>query len=689
MKKHYALTLGFLAAGTALAQVYNGPTGPILNNGGQESYYNLNVSGLPSKIDSTFGLVEACISITHPAVKELNVTLISPWGIEIPLTGVLSCTNGSNFSSTCFNSSAGLPVTAAPPPYTGTYRPLGNLGRFNAGKNPNGIWKLSVKDFVPGPNAGTVDNWSLRFGGYPAKPVILRSSNLPIVFLNTTKTLSSEQQLASLSIIDNGSNRNNVTDPRNHFNGKAMVHTRGSSSKMFEKPNIKLELRDASGQITVESPMLGMPSESDWVLTAGYTDKSLLRNALTQHLYRQMGYWSPRTRFVELVLNNEYFGVYMFMEKPKRSQERINVPKMTANDNSSPYLTGGYIMQINRTDDPGWYSLYPGVSASGSKFYYQYEYPKPDEITAAQKNYIKAYVDSFETVMASPQFSDRKSGYRKFINDNTFVDFMILNELSKNPDAYKLSTYLYKDNIQFGNKLSVGPMWDYDIAWHNCDFGDAFNEKYWQYNMANNDYPVPTWWKTLMTDKDFRDKLYCRYRQFRNYTLSNNEIYKYIDSQVSLLSEAQQRNFRQFPILGAYVYPNPQNQSGASYQAEVNDLKNWVFNRASWMDANISGVCPAVSTDDISFRGEDIGVFPNPFSGDMQLAVTSLRAGLQMDIRVYDITGNEVVSESHTPDAGGTQVVRVNTRSLPAGVYFVRLNAGGQVWNGKVSKAAQ
>jgi len=670
---------------TVNGQVFNGTGGTVLNNGGQETNFYLNVSGLnPSQIDSVFGLEEVCINISHAALQELNVVIVSPSGIQVDLTSALSC-SGSDFSGTCFNNSSLNSVTTGSAPYAGAFKPVGNLGRFNTGKPGNGTWKLVVKDFVAPANTGTVVSWSLKFSNTPARPVILKSSNLPLVFINTSQPLSDNDQLVDFGVIDNGSTRNNITDPKNNFNGKAVCHLRGSSSKMFEKKNIKVELKDAAGVNDAMVSLLGMPAESDWILTACYPDKTLMRNALTQYLFSQMGNYSPRTRFVEVILNGEYFGVYTLMEQVKRGNNRVDISKLEPIDNQFPYVTGGYILQINRSDDPGWYSLYPGLSATNAKFYYQYNYPKAELITSQQKSYVKAVLDSFETVMQSPSFSNSVTGYKKYVDENSFIDYFIINELSKNPDAYKLSTYLYKDNIKDGGKFHIGPVWDFDIAWHNCNFGDAFLEQYWQHLIPNDSIPIPTWWQKFLQDPAFKDKLYCRYHTLRLNLLSNNKIYEYIDATATLLNESQQRNFRQFPTIGAYIFPNPQNQAGATYLGEVNDLKVWVSKRAAWMDTNIPGYCSNVSVTANSLTEKDLNIYPNPFSNSVRVELYSQEsANIRFDL--YTLIGDKVLSVTADNKVQGEYSRELNTEGLVAGTYILKVSVNNILHYKKIIK---
>ncbi len=668
------IPLLLLLAFTTKAQLFTGTGGPVLNNGGQETVYSLSVTGLTQNLDSVHGLESVTINLVHPAVEEIHAFLASPSGIIVELTSVMSC-SGANFSTTCFTHLVPNSVTVGAAPYNGTFLPVGNLGRFNTGKPGNGVWKLYVKDFITGVNTGNLVNWALNFTATPAKPLVVHSSNLPLVFINTNnQVLGDLDIITDIGIINNGPNRNNVTDPWNHFTGKAKCHIRGSSSKMFEKPNIKVELTDAVGITPQNVSLLGMPAESDWVLTANYADKTMMRNALTHYMFQQMGRYSPRYRYVEVFINGEYFGVYQLMEKVKRGNARVNIPKLDNTENSWPYISGGYIVQINRADDPGWYSLYNGVCVNPAKFYYQYDYPNPIDITVQQKNYIKAYLDSFETVMQSPSYAHPITGYKKYIEDNSFVDFFIMTEYGKNVDGYRLSTYLYKDDVFSGGKMHIGPMWDFDLAWHNCKFGNTNSTLFWQYQQPNDAYPIPTWWTQFMQDPVFQNKLNCRYRTLRLNTFGDPALHHFVDSLANLLNESQYRNFKQVPILGAYIYPNPQNQSGANFWTEINDLKQWITGRGAWLDANVPGACSNVGMPEV-FVNKNLEVFPNPFSRSFTISVDEFK-GARIQVELTDMLGQIVMHEEQTVTEESTGLVQVD--NLESGTYILKVYCDGK-----------
>ena len=148
--------------------------------------------------------------------------------------------------------------------------------------------------------------------------------------------------VCDMGIIYNGVGvMNAITDPHNEYNGKISIEYRGSTSQsMFPKKPYALETQLANGDNNNVS-ILGLPKENDWILYSPYTDKTLMRNVLTFDIGRKMGWYTSRTRYCELVVNGDYRGVYVFMEKLKRDNDRIDIAKLDADDLAGDSLTGG------------------------------------------------------------------------------------------------------------------------------------------------------------------------------------------------------------------------------------------------------------------------------------------------------------------------------------------------------------
>lgn len=573
------------------AQTLNGSGGNIPDNGTNPTNFNLTVNGLnPAALGGDFGLLNVCIRITHNNLSDLQVSLMSPNGTIVPLIMNQGGT-GNNFNTTCLSMSATNSVTTGTAPFNGTFIPQGDLNLFNDGQNPNGTWKLRVKDGVAG-TAGTVNNWSITFGALP-----FSSSDLPILLINTNNVpIPDDPKIpANLKIIYNGPGiRNYITDTAYHFNDLIGIERRGSSSQGMPKKPYGFETWTAAHEDTAVS-LLGMPAESDWTLIANYSDKTLMRNALSYNLANKTGHYAPRTRFCEVLLNGSYIGVYLMTEKIKRDSNRVDISKLKHIDLTGADVTGGYIIKVDKltgSGGDGWYSSVPPPNASGSQqIYFQYVYPQQDSIRPEQAQYIENFVDSFETALNGTNFQDQTSGWRRYMDENSVIDFFLINEMSRNVDGYRISTFLHKEKVTKGNKLKMGPVWDYDIAWLNADYCSGNSVTGWAYNFNNvcgdDGSLVPFWWQRFRQDTLFNKRLYCRWTELRNSFLHLDSLHGLVDSMATVLNESQARNFVKWPILGTYVWPNP-SPIPADYAGEVDKLKGWLTNRLTWMDAQIN-----------------------------------------------------------------------------------------------------
>lgn len=666
------LFLLFLLNGKSLqAQTFNG-SGGIIPDNGQAGVFNLNVNGLnPGILNTSFGLETVCINLTHPWVSDLRIRLIAPDGYDVLLTDGMGW-DGDNYTNTCFNDGASTSILQGNPPFTGTFRPIENIGYHNNGQPGNGLWKLYILDTYPGADQGNLISWSITFGNNPQGPFPFNSSNLPIVLIHTNgqEIPDDPKIMAGFQIIDNGAgNPNALTDPP-AYDGYIGIELRGSSSQSFPKKSYGIETWDAAGN-DLDTTLLGMPSEADWILNANYTDKTLMRNAMAYQIWQDMGYYATRYRYVEVFINQRYKGVYILSEKIKRDKNRVDIAKLNPDHNSGDKLTGGYIVKIDKqtgSGGDGWISAFPPpVSPNGQNIYFQYEYPKADDITEPQKAYIQDYINQFETALAGPGFAHPGDGWRKYAREETFFDYFIVNEFSKNVDGYRLSTFLHKERDSKGGKIRMGPVWDYDLAWHNADYCDGFLHTGWAYQFPceGDWWQVPFWWARLLDDTAYANNLNCRWNYLRGNILSNNAIMTYIDSIAGLLDGARQRNFTAWPILGHYVWPNPWPYP-ATYEEEIASLKNWISLRLAWLDNHMPGNCPTLGLP--PDRAARACVSPNPGKGIFRLTLPEFHTYQQAVI--VDAAGRQVFSLRISEGQTG-YVVRLH--DLSPGCYFLKL----------------
>jgi hypothetical protein len=523
--------------------------------------------------------------------------------------------------------------------------------------------------------AFSIPAWAQTSSPMPVS-VSFTSSDLPIIVITTDQPIVDDPKIeARMGIIDNGpGQRNALTDPFNNYNGNIGIELRGSSSQMFPKKSYGFETHNASGA-DVDVSLLGMPAGSDWILSASFPDKSLMRNVLMYNIARESGNYASRTRYCEVVLNGAYMGIYVFMEKLKRGADRINVSKLKSSDKTGDAVTGGYILKLDKTTgttNASWTSKYTNPTPNNFKSQFLVEYPKLEDINSQQLNYIQAYVDSFETALNNKKYNNLSDGYRHFINTKSFIDYFLLTELSRNPDSYFYSTYFYKDRTSKGGKLTMGPMWDYDIAWANADYCQSDSVAGWVYNNLRCGAPkIPFWWKSLLEDPAFTSELRARWVELRSTALKEQHLTEQINATATLLAESRVRNFTAWPILGTYVWPNA--AVLATYPEEVAYLKRWIHNRLEWMDGALTQETSAVMSNKLPTDLTTATAFPIPFTNSLTVTY-SLKSASTVSVVLVDALGRQVAKQSLPQQPIGNHSVSIEgCEKLVPGAYYVQL----------------
>ncbi len=502
-------------------------------------------------------------------------------------------------------------------------------------------------------------------------------SNLPILVINTMgqEILDDPKITAQLGVIHKGpGQRNYLTDPFNEYNGKIGIEIRGSSSQSFPKKGYGLETWDDEGE-DLDVSLLGMPEESDWVLHGPYSDKSLIRNALTYILAGRTMEYAPRVRMVELVINGDYLGVYLFTEKIKRDANRVNINKLDPDENEGDDLTGGYILKLDKTtgDNPifplYFSSQYRAETPNFQEINFLYEIPDAEDITQQQRDYVQESIDQFENALYGEDYLDPQNGYKKHIDIQTFIDFLLVNEVSKNVDGYRLSTFFYKDKDSKNPRWKMGPVWDFNLGFGNANYCDGGLTTGWAYDFNDvcpDDYwVIPFWWKKMLTDPVFRWELGNRWQELRAGILSDNQTTQVIDSLAALLGESQYRNFQRWNVLSEWVWPN--NFIGHNYPAEINYLRNWTLERLAWMDQAIEELTPAVDPN----SGKPLlwQMSPNPTQSFVNIVLND-PGSIPTTVDLFDALGRRVKTLNWP---GQELSMRLETGDLQKGWWIVSL----------------
>jgi len=351
-------------------------------------------------------------------------------------------------------------------------------------------------------------------------------------------------------------------------------HSRGSSTAGLPQTSYAVQFLDEFDQERSRSP-LGLPEDSDWVLYApnGY-DPVLIHNPFVHQLSRDMGRYSPRTRFLEVyvvrnagpVSSTHYQGIYVLEEKIKTGKHRVNIDRLGPEDLKMPEVSGGYLLKFDRPG-PG----EGGLAAGGAGMIYVE--PKEQVIRipqrAAQRLYLQRFFDKFEQALNGPKWMDPAEGYRKYVDVDAAIDFHVLEVLSGNVDAMVLSTYF---QIPRNGKIVFGPHWDFDRALGSTDGRDD-NPRQWN----TGPFFGGAWWPRLFSDPDFWQQWVDRWQDLRRTFFSLANLNRLIDSLAAEVREAQPREYEKWNL----------QPRGGSYQSEIDLMKAWLSNRIDFIDSQL------------------------------------------------------------------------------------------------------
>jgi hypothetical protein len=408
------------------------------------------------------------------------------------------------------------------------------------------------------------------------EPFYFESSNLPILFLETAggQGIPDEPKIdATMDVIERPDGTRNYVSDRTtlayqDFSGPIKIETRGSSSQAFSKKQYVLTTYN-SIQEKENVKLLDMPKENDWILSGIAFDTTFVRDYVSYKLANKIGQYAARGRYCEVVLNDNYQGIYVLQEKLKADDNRIDINKIKDTDLTLPKLSGGYVTKTDKHNgNEGAWSM--GSYGWGADFIHVH--PKPEEVMSVQNSYIQNVLQSLAN-QSLAQNNSVVDGYPSLIDVPSFVDFMIMNELASNPDGYQFSTFFHKDR---NGKLRAGPIWDFNLTYGNdlfFFFGppgfDRSKTDVWQFSVGNRG---AAFWTDLFYDPTFNCYLSKRWNELTQVgqPLHQDEIFDLVDETVALISEAVGRQEQVWRM-------------DLQYETEISDLKTFVSQRIQWM----------------------------------------------------------------------------------------------------------
>ena len=399
-------------------------------------------------------------------------------------------------------------------------------------------------------------------------------TNLPTVVINTKgaqEVTSKEEELSSVVYIVSEEGKKLLATE------KTGVRGRGNASWNFPKKPYRLKFDE-------KQQLLDAPAKAKkWTLINNYGDKTLMRNILAFELSRRFGLaYTPYCHPVDVVLNGEYRGCYQLCDQIEVNKNRVNITEMEPEDVTLPELSGGYLIEVDAY-----------ASTEASHFYstlgtpVTIKSPDDEDIVNAQTRYITDYFNRMENAVFASNFADPETGYRRYLDLDSFLKHFMVGEMSGNTDTY-WSVYMTKDRES--DKFFTGPVWDFDIAFDN-DQRTYPIEAHTDYIFASKGSVASEAMRQMVNrivkeDEGARQRLLELWSEARNTKgIDETSLLEYVDKTVELLNESQKLNFLRWNILSERVHENP--QASGSYEGEVAIVKNFIRKRLPQMDGFI------------------------------------------------------------------------------------------------------
>ena len=384
---------------------------------------------------------------------------------------------------------------------------------------------------------------------------------------------------------------------------RAGYHVRGQSSANFPQTPYKIELWDNQNKDS-DYTVLGMPADSDWALIPPYYDRALVRNPFVYTLGAEMGLEAPRSAYAEVYINYEarpvadsdYQGIYWVSETIKNNKDRTNLKQLKPEDTMLPQISGGYIFKFDQLaaeepkllctgsnplssgfGGPGRGGGQGGAGGSGAgTCWTDLEVVDPEPLAPEQQTWLTQYIQQFHDSLHTMPIGD----YSQFIDVPSFVDYLIINELTRNVDAYVRSAFYHKDR---DGKILAGPLWDYNFSLAVGGMNTIDPAGGFQYAGTRN---INNWYPKLVTDPVFMTAVKTRWKELRQGLFSNASLDQRVTTLAAPLTNAVVRDFAKWPVSSIYG-STPGFVVGPTvptWPEQVQALRDYLVARTAWMD---------------------------------------------------------------------------------------------------------
>ena len=437
---------------------------------------------------------------------------------------------------------------------------------------------------------------------------------------------------------------------------------RGNASMAHPKKPYRIKL-DTSSRLFKNSDMRSPAKARKWTLINNYDDKTLMHNLVAFEIARRMGQnYVPWSKPVDVIVNGEYRGCYQLTDQLTVDKNRISITEMEPTDISGDELTGGYLLELDgyASQEISWFTSSAGNPVTIKS-------PDENDIATEQAQYIRREFNLMEASILSSNFDDPDLGFRSRIDEKSFLQYFLTEELAGNPDAF-WSCYMTKERYE--DQFHIGPVWDFDNAFDN-------DNRYFPINHCGNFLSLTyggagnfrTLLKRMFSDQALRDSMAVMWNAAREQSgITTESLIAYIDSTATELMQSQRLNFMRWPILDQLIQVNP--RAGGSYEVEVGWMKEYIENRIPWLDNIINQTDDGEDDEVVEIASAaELADFANRVNAGKRSLSAVLKADIDFTAYPYTMIGTNGSYEGEFDGAGHSVKMALQRSTEHAGLF--------------------
>ncbi len=371
-------------------------------------------------------------------------------------------------------------------------------------------------------------------------------TGLPVITINTVNGVAvnskDKYRDATIKIVEDITTRASG----DVFETSVRIKGRGNTTWYQPKKPYKLKFNE-------KVSLFGEAKDKEWVLLANYWDPSLVRNDVAMFMGKKsLLAYSSSSHYAEVILNGVYIGTYEVMEQQKIGENRVNVT-----DN-------GFLLEVDAKAESGDVTFRIGSIPQPINI-------KDPDVPANSEayNYIVNFMQTVENALYGANWLDKENGWQKYMDMDSFVDWYLINEISRNNDAvFFTSCFMHHAP---GGKLFMGPLWDYDLAFGNYAGQNSNAEGFYIKDNIG-------WYIRLFSDPEFVKRVKERYEYF--YSIKD-EILNRLNESAKYLELSAVENHNKWGVL--YTIPQFGYSAFGAYYNEVSYLRQWLIDRMEWL----------------------------------------------------------------------------------------------------------